>query len=41
MLYCPMTLCPVCQRETIDADLVHMPYIYGQALALTLKINPD
>jgi len=36
-----MIPCPVCQRETIDADLVRNPYVYGQTLALTLKINPN
>ena len=36
-----MTPCPICQRPTPDANIVRHPYIHGQALALTLKINPD
>ena len=36
-----MTPCPICQRPTPDADLVRFPYVYGQTLALTLKINPE
>ena len=36
-----MTPCPVCQHLTIRADMVRNPYVYGQTLALTLKINPD
>ena len=36
-----MTPCPICQRPTPTAALVRFPYVYGQTLALTLKINPD
>ena len=41
MYTAPMTLCPICQRPTPVADLVRNPYVYGQTLTLTLKINPD
>ena len=41
MYTAPMTPCPVCQRPTSDANLVRHPYVYGQTLTLTLKINPD
>ena len=36
-----MTPCPIYQRPAIDAGMVYMPYVYGQTLALRLKINPD
>ena len=36
-----MTPCPVCQRPTIGAALVRHPYVYGQTLALTRRIDPD
>jgi len=36
-----MTPCPICQRPTTDTDLIRNPYVYGQTLALILKINPD
>ena len=36
-----MSPCPVCQHPTTDANLVRNPYVNGQTLALTLKINPD
>ena len=36
-----MPSCPNCQRVTINADMVHMLYIYGASLKLILKINPD
>ena len=33
--------CPICQGPTIGANVVRNPYVYGQTLALTLKINSD
>ncbi len=33
-----MILCSICQRQAYD--LVRNPYVYGDTLALTLKISP-
>ena len=36
-----MPLCPVCQRDTPPASMVHKPYLHGPAFDLARTINPD